>query len=1161
MSAYDSQVFSTALHFCRQKDEITPEDVIYGFSKLLLMDESQVDNLISDENKGDLDEAHMWFSNNKLDLNLIKSGLLLLTPYILLDEERKKHVAEFRKYLDKSGNVTSSMILDEALSKSFVDFKKLFCEGKGISDIFTFSSELKEKFVPSKEGSGVFDDGEKEASSGKDNEKASEVKKEAQKKDKTSEGRKPAVETADIKKQDIKKPEEENNEIITIGEDLPDFKAISERNKALTSALLDVVKGQDRAVLKFVKGFSEGELLKNTEKGKHPRSYFFFFGPSGTGKTLLAETAAKAIGRPSHIFNMSEFHKPDELVGPLLKSVKQNGECILIFDEIEKTTVEVIRMFLQILGSGSYQYSGTEISFQDAIIIFTSNAGAELYEDRTTDLTSLPEKVLIDALKGAEDAYGRVLFTPEICSRIATGNTILFNHLSIRHLAEMVRNNFDIIVEGLENEYGVKVTYSRYLPLLFLYNRGGDIDARVATGQSGKFLKNEIFELLRQLQNSNDFDKIEKINIDIDWSNIPPELVRLFKMDEKEEILFFTEDGSDISEAVSSDRFNIITASSLDEARNLANQDVAAVYIDPFFGKGETEAVLSIDDYNTDGIRLFHELVETHSNLPIYLLETGQNFSDVDRDTFIQAGAAGTSRLKKEQVKSFARQFEQTLEELYMERENALFSQRGFVIDFNTKQKLNGKTVSILFYNLKKRMAVGLDSRAAILSEAEKPKDRFDDVIGASNAKEELKYFVNYLKNPKKFMRSGAKAPKGVLLYGPPGTGKTMLARAMAGESDVMFFETSAAEFKSRFVGESEANVRRLFAQARKFAPAIIFIDEIDAIGKKRTGSESAHHDETLLNMLLTEMDGFNGTDPNKPVFVLAATNYGVGEQSDGVALLDEALLRRFDNKIYVDLPKESERYEYIKRELKKRNITGVSDETAHSIAERTTGQSLAILQNVVEFAFRKANKENRETTDDDLLTALEEYNYGEKKEWPPEYYRSVAIHETGHAYVSYISGDKPSYITIESRGNFGGYMQHENSEDVPNYSKEDLLGKIRVSLAGRAAEQVFFGKDKSVNTGASSDLKHATDIAFGIICSYGMDDGLIVLGKDEVLRSGLAGIYVEKVNEILQTEMQNTIDIIENAKDKIQMIADVLAKENKLTGEQFKKLMEEGTL
>ena len=188
----------------------------------------------------------------------------------------------------------------------------------------------------------------------------------------------------------------------------------------------------------------------------------------------------------------------------------------------------------------------------------------------------------------------------------------------------------------------------------------------------------------------------------------------------------------------------------------------------------------------------------------------------------------------------------------------------------------------------------------------------------------------------------------------------------------------------------------------------------------------------------------------------------------------------------------------------------------------------------------------------------MEEYIYGEKKERTPEYYAKVAIHETGHAYLAYIGGEKPTYLTIESRGDFGGYMQHANPEKVTGYTRKELLARMRTALAGRAAEQVFFGQEKSLNSGASSDLQQTTEYAWRILCTYGMEENqLIVLRKEEVLQSPMAAEYVAKVNGMLNEQMKNTVTIIEGAREKIQEIAAVLMKENRLTGAEFAELME----
>ena len=1163
MAAKDNSVFSVILQFCGSFHRISPEAVLYGYAKLLLMGEVTIKNLLSSNEVEDLNGARKVLEERGLNLELIKNGTLLISKDIWLSSSEEEKYQKFEQFLENCGrDTTSAMILKKVFEYACVPLEKVYGKDCKMEDIFLYQSELKDrpkngqrdtKPVPESVGSS---------------EEPEDLSEEAEQDEEDI-----LVETNTSGDEWWSGKEEEEKEEEQKSRRLYD---LSEKYRKLSAALYDVVKGQDAAVSKFVQGCYQGELLKGVEKRKQPQSYFFFFGPPGVGKTLLAETAAEVLGRPYKIYNMSEYVAPnalDELMGTsksysnsregnLVKFVRQNPECILVFDEIEKAHISVLRLFLQILGSGNMNNISNEstTSFEEAIIIFTSNVGKALYEDRSVNLTTLPERVIINAIQQEKNANGVQVLPNEICSRIASGNTIMFNHLSISHLAGMVRNKFEKVSSAMGELYDCQISYSSKLPLLFLYNQGSEIDARVATNQSSNFLKREIYELGRQLENYKAADKnIKSIYFDVEWSGVDAELMKLFVNDVKTEILVLADEKVQHNFKVNEEKIKVYFAKNIKEARELLKNDITAVFIDPFFGKkGDSTATLSITDYSTEGVQFFYELAETQTNIHIYLLDVNEQLSDIDKKTFIQIGASNTLAFNFSQGENFTRLVEEILDEVYMERVSTTFSQQGWVIAFKSKQDVaeDGR-IKVLFYDLKKRQAVDIDSRSALLSDANRPDVKFNDVIGAEKAKEELEYFIDYLKNPKRFLVMGGKPPKGVLLYGPPGTGKTMLAKAMAGESDVTFIQTSATEFMNKYVGESEANIRRVFAKARKYAPAIIFIDEIDAIGKQRTGSEFSANEEQMLNALLTEMDGFV-SDNKKPVFVLAATNFGVEAGGKGIAALDSALMRRFDNKIYVDLPNEAERRRYIEVMLSKKKEHHISEDVVKNIAERTTGQSLAILQNVLDLAYRNATKEHRIMDGNDLLNALEEFLYGEKREKTPEHYRNVAIHEVGHAYVSYLSGDKPSYITIESRGNFGGYMQHGNSEGIGTRTKEELLSLIRTSLAGRASEYVFLGEEKALNTGASSDLEHATYYAFQIITTYGMQAGqLITLSREEILKSSMAGEYIKKVNELLDGEMQKAISIIKEGKDTIQRIVDELVSRNHLTGAEFAELME----
>ncbi len=388
---------------------------------------------------------------------------------------------------------------------------------------------------------------------------------------------------------------------------------------------------------------------------------------------------------------------------------------------------------------------------------------------------------------------------------------------------------------------------------------------------------------------------------------------------------------------------------------------------------------------------------------------------------------------------------------------------------------------------------LGIGSAKGLIK-SEKPDVTFDDVAGNDEAKEEVKEIVDFLKNPEKYLELGAKIPKGVLLVGPPGTGKTLLAKAVAGEASVPFFAVSGSSFIEMFVGVGAARVRDLFNQAKKEAPSIIFIDEIDAIGKSRAAAgQMGGNDEReqTLNQLLAEMDGF---DSKEPIIVLAATNRP--------EVLDAALLRpgRFDRQVLVDKPDFEGRVQILKVHIKK--IKAAKNVSLEDIARMTAGLAGADLANIInEAALLAGRKNKKEVNQEDFVEAVERQIAGlEKKSrrLNEKDKKIVAYHESGHAVIGETTegARKVKKVSIVPRGLAAlGYTLNLPEEDKYLMQKHELIAEVDTLLGGRASEEVFI---KEISTGASNDLERATDIVKGMVSMYGMTDvaGLMVLEK-----------------------------------------------------------------
>ena len=571
----------------------------------------------------------------------------------------------------------------------------------------------------------------------------------------------------------------------------------------------------------------------------------------------------------------------------------------------------------------------------------------------------------------------------------------------------------------------------------------------------------------------------------------------------------------------------------------------------PYMGQSQVQDV----DYGT-----FITMTEKHNVGKVQIEENQIIFTDKNEKNIYRTGVVNAPQLIERLYENGAKIYGEIVQEMSPLMSILLTWILPLVIFIGLGEMLSRKFMSkaggpnSMMFNMGKSNAkVYVKSSDGI---------KFSDVAGEDEAKEALSEVVDYLHDPSKYQEIGASMPKGILLVGPPGTGKTMLAKAVAGESNVPFFSMSGSEFVEMFVGMGASKVRDLFKQAKEKAPCIVFIDEIDAIGKKREGTIGGNDErEQTLNQLLTEMDGFEG---NNGVIILAATNRPES--------LDPALTRpgRFDRRVPVELPDLKGREEILKVHAKK---VAMDENVDYSkVARMASGASGAELANIVNEAALRAVRDGRETvTQADMEESIETVIAGYQKKnaiLTDKEKRIVAYHEIGHALVAarQTNSAPVQKITIVPRtsGALGYTMQVEDGDHYL-MSKEEIENKIATFTGGRAAEEVVFG---SITTGAANDIEQATKLARAMIARYGMNDEIGMVAMETVTNQYLGGDTSlacseatqseidKKVIELVKKQYEKALDILRNDRKKLDELAEFLYEKETITGEQFMEIL-----
>lgn len=929
------------------------------------------------------------------------------------------------------------------------------------------------------------------------------------------------------------------------------FSASSKFVKDMGDALKRAIKGQRYAIYSFQEAIFEALTVKD-DQHKGPLISVVLSGLPGVGKTQLVQAVSEYLKLPYRRFNMSSYSDKEESLfnfkginesyksarrGDVTQFVDENPNAIILFDEVDKAHTNVLNCLLQILDEGMLEdgYTREKVSFKNCIVVMTTNVGAELFQDPTiyNYATLAKDKILRALSKETNPVTGYPCFSNALVSRFGQGRIIPFNRLDGQTLCEIAEGRAQRLIDTFTKRYP-DVTLKcdvKELAKTLLLEKGNNADARNMTGEVEHFFGSNLFDVMQKYaENGKDFAKLGSVEFTFDHSDCDPRIQEMFHCTKCHKVaVYCAEDERELFKAHEGVEFTFVDFK--DKVNSLE-----------FDG-----AIVSGDLQKNERAMEYFRHIKLGDCLPVHVFTTDKRIDEIDMKIYYCEGAESVY-IPKEGGK-----FEAWLDDIVQKlgfaqalvdlaRANLVVKNDTFCsfVEGRNTSRLCVKTVN---YHLER--AVYAEDEDSVMAMHEIPSTRLSDVIGIDKVVEEVRDLIDLFANYKECIRKGIRLPRGVLLHGTSGVGKTLLARAIAGECGLPFIHRNAANFFDKYVGGTQENIRKAFAQARRYAPCVIFIDEIDAIGKRRGHNLSSDVSDLAQNVFLSEIDGFTHDD-SKPVFVIAATNFSTDD--DGV--LDKAFIRRFDRRIQLVVPNAKGRLDLLHYFLGKHKHE-ISDDALQTLVERSHGKSPADLEQVVEFAVRQAR--GGEIQLSDLEEAFERISNGDKREWSAEYVKKTSYHEAGHAVLSCVTGNIPAYVTNVSRGTHGGYMQFESSEGVCEYTRQELLDKMCVCFAGRAAERLVYG-DKGLTTGASSDLQQARQVATAIFKDYGMDDAFMLgVGESETMKR----LMDEKVNALLQEQYARTTKLLTKNRKLLDVITEALLKENSLTTKRINELLQ----
>ena len=936
-----------------------------------------------------------------------------------------------------------------------------------------------------------------------------------------------------------------------------DFKAMNDcKNRSVKSVkvtqllqeeLSSKIIGQRSAI----EGLCEGYLSSCIHRNEGPRMIYTFAGPSGVGKTYSANNFAELLNKVEHsgytfnTFNMEHFsHERDSMklmgsgsqytdssLGLLTNMVRAQPRQIFLFDEIEKAHPNVIQSLLSILDSGQTVDSTSceKVNFTQAIIIFTTNLGQDLFTKNNQN----HQVNVFDVLRTSKNSQTGQGLSPEFVSRLSKGCPALFSNLKVNHFIKTAESKLNDDETGLS---GITFNWPENFCTFLLKSLSPEINMRLIESALSELQANILQKTIPFLD-----DNKENITINV---NLDDNLLEK----NKTKILVLDDDPR-VFEATNSSLTNedIVLCSNTNDIPN---------YLEKF----RPSTILI--DINTLDYNSFSELVDqlTLQN-PQLILFTYQLESDLKHTTYNYNHEEIREHFSLNTV-SFIEELSAMFKRVnhYIETETSLDKMRkkNKMLSYKVSVDMPLESIEVTFHDLQSKQLVHTeDLREGDLFSHSTPNSKLADVIGLDRAKKRLNDVIGWLKQPSKLNNFGVSVPAGYLFAGPPGTGKTLLAKAVAGECDLPFFSVSAAELSSPHHGGTTQNIKKLFNTARKYAPAIVFIDEIDAIASARTANTSgAAQDANLtVNALLTEMDGF---DDKSQIFVLAATNHPTR--------LDSAITRpgRFDETIYCDLPNKEAREVFFNRYAQQHHLNWSEAELLNLVA-LARGMSPAQIQQVLKEAIQFAVSNDVQLTEDIVESAMIRVRFGSPSEHlflSGDEKRKTAYHEAGHLLAHHFLFPKHhiDFITIEPRNQALGFVATRQPDEYESYSKITIMYKLQMLLAGRVAEKLCTGSADEISTGASSDIEKATQLAMHAVYQGGIEPSVGPLNVGMLTRYEESDLLANAQNAVkrwIDTAEQDIETLLSNNYKLLEIIAETLIDKESLMGHEISKLLD----